>query len=109
MSCVAPVSLPHHTTKATRVGEFTFPEKSVFLTNISAIMKDPRFVPKPNVFDPDRFLNEEGRWDVSTISNVDFIKRKEKYNLTFLQNRFVKHERLLPFGIGRRYCMGEPS
>ena len=64
MSCVAPVSLPHHTTKATRVGEFTFPEKSVFLTNISAIMKDPRFVPKPNVFDPDRFLNEEGRWEM---------------------------------------------
>ena len=67
MSCVAPVSLPHYTTKPTRVGEFVFPENSVFLTNISAIMKDPRFVPNPNVFDPDRFLTEEGRLE----SNVD--------------------------------------
>ena len=62
MACVAPVSLPHHTTELTRVGQFVFPEKSVFFTNISAIMKDPRFVPNPNVFDPERFLNEEGRY-----------------------------------------------
>ena len=70
LSCVAPVSLPHYTTKPTRVGEFVFPEKSVFFTNISAIMQDPRFVPNPDVFDPDRFLNEEGRLE----SNVDLKK-----------------------------------
>ena len=100
MSCVAPVSLPHYTTKPTRVGEFVFPEKSVFFTNISAIMKDPRFIPNPNVFDPDRFLNEEGRLESLTV-----IKCSKKLN--FSQSRFVKNERLLPFGIGRRYCMGE--
>ena len=103
MSCVAPVSLPHYTTKPTRVGEFVFPEKSVFFTNISAIMKDPRFVQNPNVFDPDRFLNEEGRLEsLIVIQNRPAVKK-----IHFSQSRFVKHERLLPFGIGRRYCMGE--
>ena len=75
MSCVAPVSLPHYTTKPTGVGEFVFPEKSVFFTNISAIMKDPRFVPNPNVFDPDRFLNEEGRLEsLIVIQNRPAVK-----------------------------------
>ena len=81
MSCVAPVSLPHYTTKPTRVGEFVFPEKSVFFTNISAIMKDPRFVPNPDVFDPDRFLNEEGRLE----SNVD-LKTGLQHEYSTLSN-----------------------
>ena len=81
MSCVAPVSLPHYTTKPTRVGEFVFPEKSVFFTNISAIMKDPRFVPNPNVFDPDRFLNEEGRLEsLIVIQNRPAVKKSTFHN-----------------------------
>ena len=61
ISWIAPGSLPHTTTKNTRVGEFTFPEKSTFIANLAFMMNDPRFFDQPNVFNPDRFLDSEGR------------------------------------------------
>lgn len=81
LSRVAPLSLPHVTTAPTRVGQFSFPEKSVFFTNISFIQTDPAHWDRPTDFWPDRFLSTDGR--------------------------FSRSERLVPFGLGRRYCMGE--
>ncbi|XP_066301036.1 cytochrome P450 2D1-like [Branchiostoma lanceolatum] len=42
---------------------------------------DPQLFPEPNQFQPERFLNHDGN--------------------------FVKHEALIPFGIGHRVCLGE--
>jgi len=60
---------------------YTFPPGSTFMANISFIMNDPKHFVEPDKFNPERFINEEGR--------------------------YIKSERVIPFSIGKRYCMGE--
>lgn len=81
ISRVGPMSLPHSTTCPTRVGQFSFPEKSMFFANLSFIMNDPQHFDRPNEFNPSRFIGLDGR--------------------------YVKNENVIPFGVGKRYCMGE--
>merc|ERR1712126_20781 len=81
ISFITPVSLKHSTTTVTKVDQFTFPEKSNFVINLAFIMNDPEYWDNPLMFNPDRFLTEDGR--------------------------FTKNSRLIPFSVGRRYCMGE--
>ena len=52
------------------------------MANLHFIMKDPAHFKEPATFNPHRFLDGEGR--------------------------FVRSERVVPFGIGKRACMGEP-
>merc|ERR1712226_3383 len=78
---IAPASLFHKTTATTTVEGFTFPKGSVFVANLSFFMNDPKHFESPREFNPDRFLSEDGR--------------------------FVKNERVVPFCLGKRYCMGE--
>jgi len=78
---VAPLAIAHTTLAATEVEGFKFPAGSKFLVNLSFIMKDPRNFPEPELFNPERFLGADGK--------------------------YLKNERLIPFGIGKRYCMGE--
>ena len=61
LSCVAPLSLMHTTTAATRVGDFSFPPGSVFMANISHISNDPANVDNPKLFNPDRWISSDGR------------------------------------------------
>ena len=52
----------HHSRQIpSRVGQFSFPEKSVFFTNISFIQTDPAHWDRPTDFWPDRFLSTDGR------------------------------------------------
>merc|ERR1711892_36338 len=78
---VLPLSIAHRTLSPTQVDGFTFPSGSAFFANLSFIMKDPNNFPQPEVFDPSRFINENAK--------------------------YCKNERFIPFGIGKRYCMGE--
>jgi len=73
--------VPHVTTAPTKVGEFNFPKNSFFNVNLRFIMNDPAHFDKPEQFNPDRFISEDGR--------------------------YIKNERVIPFGIGRRHCMAE--
>jgi len=81
IACVAPRSLDHNTTQEYTSGEYTFPKGAVCWVNISFIMKDPAHFKDPHTFNPDRFLDPEGQ--------------------------FVRNERIIPFGIGKRFCMGD--
>ena len=44
------------------------------------VMRDPKYWSKPDDFNPDRFLQD---------------------------GKFVPNERVVPFGIGKRYCLGK--
>eukprot|EP00092_Neocalanus_flemingeri_P003772 GFUD01004058.1.p1 GENE.GFUD01004058.1~~GFUD01004058.1.p1 ORF type:complete len:486 (-),score=123.42 GFUD01004058.1:441-1898(-) len=81
MAQVAPVSIAHRTLAPTEVKDFKFPAGSVFFANLSFIMKDPENFPQPEVFNPERFIGTDGKYE--------------------------KNEKMIPFGIGKRYCMGE--
>jgi len=74
-------SLIHKTVAATQVGDFSFPPGSAFLANLHFIMNDPSFFKQPQCFNPDRMIGPDGR--------------------------YVKNERIIPFSVGKRNCMGE--
>jgi len=81
LSSVAPLSITHRTLSATTVDGFTFPEGSVFVANLTCIMQDQDNFPQPHLFNPKRFIGDSGK--------------------------FVKTSKFVPFGVGKRLCMGE--
>ena len=78
---VAPGSLPHTLLKDTVVNGYKFKKHTVFFTNVQKLLMDPEKFPQPEKYHPDRFLNLDGN--------------------------IVRNEYLVPFGIGKRICMGE--
>jgi len=78
---VAPGSLPHTLLKDTVVNGHKFKEGTVFFTNVQKLLMDPVQFPEPEKYRPERFLDQDGN--------------------------IVKNEYLVPFGIGKRICMGE--
>ena len=67
---VAPGSLLHQTTAPTTVGQYTFPAQSLFVANLSFITHDPRHIHQPFTFNPDRWIDESGRYVYSIVSVV---------------------------------------
>ena len=80
LACVAPQTIPHRLTQQAVVGEFLIPKNSHAIANLWGFMKDPAVWADPEEFRPERFL--EG-------------------------NKLIKHPQFVPFGLGRRACMGE--
>ncbi|XP_071975428.1 cytochrome P450 2U1 [Engystomops pustulosus] len=81
MTVVVPLSVPHMASENTVFQGYTIPKGSVVLANLWAVHRDPKVWEKPNEFNPSRFLDEHGQ--------------------------ILKKEAFIPFGIGRRVCMGE--
>ena len=63
------------------VDEYKFKKGTLFFSNLEKFLNDPIQFPEPSKFQPERFLDKDG--------NVQ------------------KHDYLVPFGIGKRVCMGE--
>merc|ERR1719397_1762811 len=84
LSCVVPQVMPHRVTKDVTVEGYKIPRDSFALANLTGFMQDPDVWDQPDQFRPERFLeNCEGGV------------------------RLVKKEQFVPFGFGRRVCMGE--
>ncbi|XP_068087323.1 cytochrome P450 2U1 [Hyperolius riggenbachi] len=81
MTVVVPLSVPHMASESTVFQGYTIPKGSVIMPNLWAVHRDPNVWEKPNLFNPSRFLDEHGQ--------------------------ILKKEAFIPFGIGRRVCMGE--
>ena len=81
MSATAPGVLPHRTLADTTLEGYDIPKDTVVLVNVKAILRDPDFWTDPDDFRPERFLNESGQ--------------------------IIKPEPFIPFGIGKRICLGE--
>ncbi|XP_078621645.1 cytochrome P450 2D4-like isoform X2 [Branchiostoma floridae x Branchiostoma japonicum] len=79
---IAPLIIPHATTDTVRVQEYDIPEGTQVLMNMYSLHTDPAYWPDPDRFDPERFLDAEG-------------------------NVISKPESFMPFGGGRRVCLGE--
>merc|ERR1712168_229634 len=85
LSCVAPGSLPHVLTKNMSINGFDFPKGSIFMANVTKFLKDPAVFSDPMKFLPERFLSRDEDGNISL--------KKIKQNI--------------PFGIGKRICLGE--
>jgi len=84
LSCVAPQTIPHRVTKDVTLEGYNIPRDSFALANLTGFMQDPDVWEEPHEFRPERFLEK-------CDGGV----------------RLVKREQFVPFGFGRRVCMGE--
>ncbi|KAM5255866.1 cytochrome P450 2U1 [Ctenodactylus gundi] len=81
LTVVVPLSIPRMTTEKTVLQGYTIPKGTVVLPNLWSVHRDPAIWEKPDDFYPDRFLDDQGQ--------------------------LLKKETFMPFGIGKRVCMGE--
>lgn len=82
---VIPLLIPHQSTAACKAFGYDIPAKTRLLVDVWAIGRDPTVWTDPLTFDPERFLSE------GPHAKTDFSG---------------KHFHFLPFGSGRRVCMG---
>ena len=78
---IGPLALPHSTQTATKLCGYDIPADSFIFANLTGIHMDETVFEHPTEFRPERFLDSEGR--------------------------FQKHPNVIPFGIGKRSCLGE--
>eukprot|EP00253_Pinus_taeda_P000913 PITA_00913 len=83
---VGPLLLPHKAVTACEIGGYLIPKDTQVIVNVWAIGRDPSIWNEPSKFVPERFMD-------SKMSSVDFKGQ---------------HFELLPFGSGRRMCVGLP-
>jgi len=85
LSCVAPTCLPHRITRPLELDNHKLPEDTIAMINLVSYMQDPDHWTKPTAFLPERFLEKTdiGAWQL------------------------VKKDRFVPYGFGRRVCLGE--
>ncbi|XP_030594643.1 cytochrome P450 2U1 [Archocentrus centrarchus] len=81
MTVVVPLAIPHMASETTEFRGYTIPKGTVIFANLWSVHRDPTVWDDADRFNPARFLDNEGK-----------LLRKECF---------------MPFGIGRRVCMGE--
>ena len=75
-----PQAAPHSTLTDVTFRGFTIPKETIVLMHLGAVHMDPEYWGDPEEFRPERFLTADGS---------------------------VRHdERVIPFGIGKRFCLG---
>uniref|UniRef100_A0AC35GDI3 Cytochrome P450 n=1 Tax=Panagrolaimus sp. PS1159 TaxID=55785 RepID=A0AC35GDI3_9BILA len=81
ISVVIPLNLLHKTTEDITIDGYIVPKDTAIVSQYEMIHKDEKEFPDPWKFDPDRFLDEN--------------------------NNFIKDDRVTPFSVGKRACVGE--
>jgi len=81
-----PMALPHKAIVDTTVCGYRVPKGTTVYPHLWAMHHDDTFWEKPTEFHPEHFLDDKG-----CLLEPDHIRRR----------------RLMPFGAGRRVCMGE--
>ncbi|XP_068118116.1 cytochrome P450 2F2-like [Hyperolius riggenbachi] len=80
-SSVVPNGLPHAALKDIKFKGYIIPKDTQIVTMLHSALFDKKYWDKPEEFNPERFLDENGK--------------------------FVKNDALIPFGAGKRACIGE--
>ncbi|XP_067243087.1 cytochrome P450 1B1 [Chanodichthys erythropterus] len=78
-----PVTIPHSTTTDTSINGYPIPKNTVIFVNQWSLNHDPTKWDQPEVFNPQRFLDEDGALNKDLTTNV------------------------LIFSVGKRRCIGE--
>ena len=75
------MSVPHTVNKDLYFGGHFFPKGVVVIPNLTSAHHDPTYWGDPEVFRPERWLNED--------------------------NKIIEHSAFMPFSLGRRACLGK--
>ncbi|XP_029164018.1 methyl farnesoate epoxidase-like [Nylanderia fulva] len=78
---LAPLGVPHRATKDVFLDEYLIPKDTIMLFDFHSVHNDNTYWEEPDVFRPQRFLDEQGQ--------------------------FRRNNNSLPFGLGKRRCPGE--
>lgn len=81
-SSLVPLMLPHKAIRDSSLGGYVIPKNSMVFFNSHAMNHDEQYWDHPEVFDPSRFLDDKGLYSAGNLA-------------------------YLPFGAGRRGCLGE--
>lgn len=81
MTSFVPMSVPHCALADIKIKDFVIPKGCVVLPSLYHVMYNPKHFQNPKKFDPDRFIDDSGH--------------------------FVDDEQVIPFSIGKRYCLGQ--
>ncbi|KAL7630914.1 UNVERIFIED_CONTAM: hypothetical protein RMT77_018800 [Armadillidium vulgare] len=81
-STFSPVAVPRTSNHDVRIKNYLIPKGAMVFATAEDIHFDPKYFDSPKEFRPERFINSEGKFEVP-------------------KNGF------LPFGIGKRLCLGE--
>ncbi|XP_077990650.1 cytochrome P450 2U1-like [Glandiceps talaboti] len=80
LSAVIPLSVPHSTTADVTLRGYLIPKDTYIIPNLWAVLNDPTLWPDPEVFQPERFIGDDGN-----------VMEKEEF---------------IPFSMGPRICLG---
>ncbi|TRY72026.1 hypothetical protein TCAL_09973 [Tigriopus californicus] len=78
---IVPNSVPREASKDTHFKGYFIPKGTQIVPNIGEVLMDPKYFSNPQKFNPSRFIDENGR--------------------------FVPSPYVIPFGLGKRRCLGE--
>ncbi|XP_012286716.1 methyl farnesoate epoxidase [Orussus abietinus] len=78
---MAPLGVPHNTTKDVSLDGYEIPKDTIVILNYHSVHHDPAIWEDPEEFRPERFIDDNGR--------------------------FSHNNAAIPFGIGKRRCLGE--
>ena len=78
---LGPINVLHRTTKEVTIHGYKIPKGASITYQTPAVFKDERYFKDPYTFNPERFLDKNGK--------------------------FFSPPELIPFGIGKRACLGE--
>ncbi|KAK6180736.1 hypothetical protein SNE40_008733 [Patella caerulea] len=81
-----PIGIPHVAREEIEVEGMRIPANTTMLTNYWSANRSDKYWDKPNVFSPERFLDGDGK---------------------LLPSEHILRAQLIPFGVGRRQCVGE--
>ncbi|KAM4696317.1 cytochrome P450 2B11-like [Rhinophrynus dorsalis] len=79
---VLPMNVPRTVIKDTQFRGYTITKGTDILPVLTFVLWDPKYFPDPHIFNPDRFLDANGK--------------------------FKKNKAFLPFSAGKRVCLAEP-